>query len=172
MRRILLILIAVIMSGPDFTGLQAQTMYVREKAGTQALYNLNYIQKMSFSSGNMIVQTQGSSSGSYVVGDLRYIIFSDITTTALTPNKKEEPQGMSLYPNPVSGSLLIKPSNGKSLNGILNILTVEGRVVKSQKISLSNEAIFDIDIGELARGIYFCRYTDEKETYTSKFIKQ
>src|SRR5690554_5092155 len=55
MRHKRLKLSAVLLLGLGLTGLQAQTMYVKESSGTQTAYALSNIQKMSFSSGNLTV---------------------------------------------------------------------------------------------------------------------
>lgn len=58
MRHKRLKLSAVLLLGLGLTGLQAQTMYVKESSGTQTAYTLSNIQKMSFSSGNLTVMLQ------------------------------------------------------------------------------------------------------------------
>lgn len=80
MRHKRLKLSAVLLLGLGLTGLQAQTMYVKESSGTQTAYTLSNIQKMSFSSGNLTVTKTDNSSGVFALSDLRYLNFSDITT--------------------------------------------------------------------------------------------
>ncbi|MEY3451220.1 MAG: hypothetical protein RL711_1046 [Bacteroidota bacterium] len=49
MRQKRLKLSAVFLLGLGLTGLQAQTMYVKEKSGTQTAYTLSSLRKMTFS---------------------------------------------------------------------------------------------------------------------------
>ena len=91
---------AVLLLGLGLTGLQAQTMYVKESSGTQTAYTLSNIQKMSFSSGYLTVTKTDNSSGVFALSDLRYLNFSDITTD-LQEDLSVKSQQLKVYPNPV-----------------------------------------------------------------------
>jgi hypothetical protein len=60
-------LTAVLLLGLCFTGLQAQTLFVKEKAGTQTSLTLNNIRKLSFAGGNLTVNKTDGSSGIYAI---------------------------------------------------------------------------------------------------------
>jgi len=66
-----------IIVGLGLSGLQAQTMYVKENVGTQTVYSLSNIGKISFSSGNLTISLLDTSSVVYTISSLRHLSFSD-----------------------------------------------------------------------------------------------
>ena len=76
---------AVLLLGLGLTGLQAQTLYVKESSGTQTAYTLSNIQKMSFSSGNLTVAKTDNSSGVYALSGLKHMNFTSTTTDIIAP---------------------------------------------------------------------------------------
>ncbi|MCF8358188.1 MAG: T9SS type A sorting domain-containing protein [Prolixibacteraceae bacterium] len=160
---------AVLLLGLGLTGLQAQTMYVKEISGTQTAYTLNNIQKMSFSPGNLTVTKTDNNSSMYALGDLRCLKFSDITTGLNEPLSVQS-QILSVYPNPVYKTLNIKLTGMAKTEGTLSILDFEGKTVLNQQVS--NEGVLSFGISHLPAGIYLCRYSNSFEVKTVKIIKQ
>jgi hypothetical protein len=66
--------------GLGLTGLQAQTMYVKEKTGTQTTFELNDIRKLTFPEGNIMVNNTDGNTSVYELSDIRYLSFIDFTT--------------------------------------------------------------------------------------------
>ena len=81
MRQKRLKLSAVFLLGLGLTGLQAQTMYVKEKSGTQTAYTLSSLRKMTFSGGNATVQKSDNSTGVYALSQLRCLNFQNLITS-------------------------------------------------------------------------------------------
>lgn len=169
MRHKKLKLCAVLLLGLGLTGLQAQNMYVKESNGTQIVYALSSIQKMTFSSGNLTITETGSISGVYALNALQYLNFTDLSTSIEVPEYAKNKQ-LNTYPNPVTDLLTIDLSDVKNANGTLTILNVEGRVMKTQTVSSSDIVL--LDMSQLPKGIYFCQYKNETEIKTVKVIKQ
>ncbi len=169
MRHKRLKLSAVLLLGLGLTGLQAQTMYVKESSGTQTAYTLSNIQKMSFSSGNLTVTKTDNSSGGYALSDLRYLNFSDITTD-LQEDLSVQSQQLKVYPNPVGDILNINLTGKSETEGTLSILNFEGKTVLSRQVN--NEGVLSFDISHLPTGLYLCRYSNATEIKTVKIIKQ
>jgi hypothetical protein len=67
--------------------------------------------------------------------------------------KTKEPD-FRIYPNPSSGKIFIEPEHIAHGELILNILSLDGRVMMSQKLSWHGEAL-ETDLGMLEKGIYF-----------------
>ena len=172
MRHKRLKLSAVLLLGLGLTGLQAQTMYVKESSGTQTAYTLSNIQKMSFSSGNLTVTKTDNSSGVFALSDLRYLNFSDITdiTTDLQEDLSVKSQQLKVYPNPVGDILNINLTGKSETEGTLSILNFEGKTLVTRKVS--KEGVLSLDISHLPTGIYLCRYSNATEIKTVKIIKQ
>ena len=85
MRNKRLKLSTLLMLGLGLTGLQAQTMYVREGNGAQTDYALSSIRTMTFSGGNVTIQKTDNSKGTYALSGLRYLNFTDLTTSITEP---------------------------------------------------------------------------------------
>ena len=170
MRHKRLKLSAVLLLGLGLTGLQAQTMYVKESSGTQTAYTLSNIQKMSFSSGNLTVTKTDNSSGVFALSDLRYLNFSDITTDLQEDYLSVQSTNLSVYPNPVGDILNINLTGKSETEGTLSILNFEGKTLVTRKVS--NEGVLSLDISHLPTGIYLCRYSNATEIKTVKIIKQ
>ena len=168
MRHKRLKLSAVLLLGLGLTGLQAQTMYVKESSGTQTAYTLSNIQKMSFSSGNLTVTKTDNSSGVFALSDLRYLNFSDITTDLQEDYLSVQSTNLSVYPNPVGDILNINLTGKSETEGTLSILNFEGKTLVTRKVS--NEGVLSLDISHLPTGIYLCRYSNATEIKTVKII--
>lgn len=159
----------LLLLGLGLTGLQAQTMYVKERSGTQTAYTLSNIQKLSFSSGNLIVTKTDHSSGVYALSNLRYLNFSDVSTD-LQENLPVQNQMLKVYPNPVGDILNIDLSRMSATEGTLSILNSEGKTVLSRQVN--NEGVISLNISSLPKGIYLCQYANTTEIKTVKIIKQ
>jgi hypothetical protein len=169
MRHKKLKLSAVLLLGLGLTGLQAQTMYVKENSGTQTAYTLSNIQKMSFSSGNLTVTKTDNSSGVFALSDLQYLKFSD-DSPGLQEDLSVQSTNLSGYPNPVGDILNIDLIGMSEAEGTLSILNFEGKTLVTRQVS--NEGVLSLDISRLPIGIYLCRYSNASENKTVKIIKQ
>ncbi|MDA3818055.1 MAG: T9SS type A sorting domain-containing protein [Prolixibacteraceae bacterium] len=169
MRHKKLKLSAVILLGLGLTGLQAQTIYVKESSSTQTAYTLSNIQKMSFSSGNLTVTKTDNSSNVYALNDLRYLNFSDVLTD-LQEDLSVQNQILKIYPNPIGDILNIDLTGMPATEGTLSILNFEGKTMLSRQVN--NESILSLNISSLPTGIYLCQYANTTGIKTVKIIKQ
>jgi hypothetical protein len=169
MRHKRLKLSAVFLLGLGLTGLQAQTMYVKENSGTQTAYSLSSIRKMTFSGGNAIIQKTDNSSGFYALSGLSYLNFTDLTTGITEPTAQLGHSNLITYPNPVTDVLNVDLT-GVTGEGAISILTIEGKVVQSQ--STNGNSMVKINLSHLSQGIYLCRYSSTVEIKTVRIIKQ
>jgi hypothetical protein len=155
--------------GLGLTGLQAQTMYVKESNGAQTAYALGNIQKMSFSSGNLTVTKTGNNSEVYDLSDLRYLKFSDISSGLDKPLLVEK-QVLHAYPNPVHDRLNIDLSGIAEKKGVISLFNFEGNVIMSRQVTRAG--IVSLDISHLPEGIYLCRFSNQTDATTIKIIKK
>ena len=144
-------------------GVNAQTMFVRPITGTQSVYPVTDIQKLTFSGGNLIVNNTNGSSGTFALAGNRYINFTDLTLGTISQQVVKN--SFYVYPNPVSTVLNITNEDPAQSITHLEIISLEGRV-------LMKKNTFQVDISALPRGMYFCRITSNKQTQTIKFLKQ
>lgn len=158
-------LIAVLLFGLGLTGLQAQTMNVKENNGTLTAYTISNIQKINFLNGNFTVTKTDNSIEVYGLSDLRYLNFTDFSVGFNEPLVFQK-EILSVYPNPTNNVLKVNLSE----TGIITIINFEGKTVTSQQVS--NAGVHTFDISHLPKGIYLCLYVGETATRTVQIIKQ
>ena len=159
----------VLLLGLGLTELQAQTMYVKEKSGTQTAYAMNSIRKMTFSGGNATVQKTDNSTVAYTLSGLRYLNFTDLTTGITEPTAQLGHSNLITYPNPVVDMLNIDLT-GITGEGTISILTLEGKVIQTQ--NTNGNSLITLNLSHLSQGIYLCRFSNAVEIKTVKIIKQ
>jgi hypothetical protein len=169
MRQKRLKLSGILLLGLGLTGIQAQTMYVKESKGTQTAYSLNNIQKMSFLSGNLLVVKTDNNSNVYALSDLMNLNFPGIIT-ALNEHLPVQNQKLSVYPNPVGDMLNVNLTGMSETEGTLSILNFEGKTLITRQVG--NKGVLSLDISHLPMGIYLCRYSNATEIITVKIVKQ
>jgi len=170
MRHKRLKLIAVLLSVIGLTGLQAQTMYVKEMSGTQTSFPLSNIRKMTFSKENITVQKTDNTIGAFALNELKFISFKNIVSAFDEQHLKEANPNLISYPNPVTELLNIDLTGKDYEDGMISILTIEGKVV--QKLHELKSDIVTLNLSHLPEGIYLCRYNNQTEVTTLKIIKQ
>ncbi len=124
MRHKKLQLSALLLLGLGLTGLQAQTMYVKQSSGTQTAYALSNVRKMTFASGNVTVQKTDNTTGVYALSGMKYLSFIDFTTGI---NEPQMAAGNTLltYPSPVADMLTIDLTGKANEVGIISILSLK-----------------------------------------------
>jgi hypothetical protein len=159
----------VLLLGPALTGVQAQTMFVKESNGIQTAYALSNMRKIFFSAGNLTVTETDNSSGVYALNGLRCLNFSDLTP-GLEEHLDIQDQRIITYPNPATNVLNIDLSGVCIPEGTISILSIEGKTIKNQKVT--GGSIISVDLSQLPEGIYLCRYSSLRKILTVKIIKQ
>jgi len=91
------------------------------------------------------------------------------TTTSINDLKITTSTILNTYPNPVT-ELLTIDLTGAATGGTISILTLEGKVLKTQKTD--GENMITLDLEQLPKGIYLCRYETATEIKKVKIIKQ
>ena len=148
--------------------LKAQTMYVRPLTGTQATYAITNIQKLSFSSGNLLVIPISGSAVTHSLSGNRYINFTNLSLA--TETQQQEVNTYYVYPNPVKDVLNVFIAEKGQLIDSISIFTLEGQLVLQQKLLYSIQPQISVD--SLPQGIYLCKLISGIKTQTIKFIKQ
>ena len=73
------------------------------------------------------------------------------------------------YPNPVSSVVTVKINGTMAENAAVEITDVTGKVIKSVKL---NSNMAEINVSDVAAGVYFVKYTDEAHQESIKINKQ
>jgi hypothetical protein len=153
----------------SLSSVTAQTIYVKKSNGTQTAHALSNLRKITFSSGNVTVQKTDNTTDAYALSGLEYLSFNDFMT-GLEKQIQASITNLITYPNPVDDVLNIDLSGSENMDGIISILSLEGKVVQKQKIN--DAGIVRLNLSQLPLGIYLCRYTNHIEIKTVKIIKQ
>ncbi len=99
---------------------------------------------------------------------------SPLTEVALTVVNTNDPlayQPLALQPNPTKGLLDLQLPLLQSNNTALQVFDATGKLVKTVTLTQST-GVEQVDLTNLAAGMYWLRLQDAKTTYAAKVIKQ
>jgi len=153
-------------------GSKAQDLYVKQKNDTQTNFKLDDITKLTFSDGNLIINSKIGNPTTYPLSEIRYFNFKDLTSVC-PENKVLADDLLILYPNPSYNRLIIQHKSEDFEPNSIEIVNLTGTVLFSHSALESNKSRqIDIDISSLPEGIYFCRVQAGHTFVTKKFIKK
>jgi len=159
---------ALLMLGIGVLTIQAQnSLFVKEKNGTQTNTTLNEIRKLSFHSGNLVVTKTNSTTQSIPLSGVRILSFKNYSTNISSEFSKENTI-LSLYPNPSSDILTISLGEVDLTGSQVEILNIRGQLVQNTILQNNNGKI---DISGLITGMYVLRIKSINKFSTIKFIK-
>ena len=78
--------------------------------------------------------------------------------------------GISVYPNPANDLLQLKISTEKQEQLQLSILTIDGKEVLTNQLTINGQQHFSMDVSSLAGGFYFLKITTEGRILTKKIV--
>ena len=95
-----------------------------------------------------------------------------INTTGIDNSDNQD--GLSIFPNPNSGSFYVRFSiNDELKNALLEVFNIVGKkVYMKQVISSSNNALEEVDLGDIAKGVYQIRLSNDEYNWTQKIVIQ
>jgi len=145
-------------------------MYVKEKSGTNTIFTINDIRKLTFSGGNMTVKSLDGNSETFDLTAIRCVNFTDFST-GIYPSENEKAEFLIFFPNPVQDILFL---NSKSLGEAIHfeVMTLDGKTVLRKIINMQsgiNQA--EINVSSLPKGMYLCRLIDGNSILINKFLK-
>jgi hypothetical protein len=76
---------------------------------------------------------------------------------------------MEAYPNPVNSVVTVTINGTMAANASVEITDVTGKVIKTVKL---NGAKADINVSDIASGVYFVKYADDARQESIKINKQ
>jgi len=137
-----------------------QNMTLNENSGSSSSYSIADINKITFQSGDVVVETQ-SFTDYFSIGGVRNFVFGNIITKK--KNIEQAFQELSAYPNPCGDLLNISQNTTDSRYFIYDL---NGSLIQSDKASST------INVSNLKTGIYFFTLVDKTNTQTLKLIKK
>ncbi len=112
-----------------------------------------------------------SDNGSFGMNTPAYFSIDNFTTSqGVGINELNTINSLNIYPNPAHNTIYL--NSNSELNSSLRIYNTLGREIQNITVSLNqgnNSA--QIDLSELAQGLYFIELTTKEEKRTIKFIK-
>ncbi|MDO9257588.1 MAG: T9SS type A sorting domain-containing protein [Bacteroidales bacterium] len=174
MRAKILTIVSVLILSFCFTYVKAQyTLFVKEKTGTQTPYAIAGIKKLTFASGNMIVNKENGNTTSYELDSLCYLNFGNNLYTGIPTIGAERNSAITLYPNPVNDQLHIQYESATTEDIQLKITDILGRLVLQKTISShSGTNEITIPVEQLPQGLYLCSLRNGNKLEINKFLKQ
>tara|TARA_Y100000589_G_C27196291_1_gene646970 strand:- start:6638 stop:7105 length:468 start_codon:yes stop_codon:yes gene_type:complete len=137
-----------------------QNIILNENSGISSSYSIADIKKITFMSGDMVIETE-SSTDDFSISSVRNLVFDQIITE--TEELEQLVQELYAYPNPC----------GDVINIIQNITDaryfiydLNGSLIQSDKASAK------INVSNLKTGIYFFTLVGETSTQTLKILKK
>jgi len=155
----------------DTTDLQDQnSLFLKEKAGTQTSFALNKISKITFSSGNMVITKMDGVQVVYGLSSIQNLHFSSLSTSLKTLKKQKN--SLTFYPNPVSEQLTICYETTSVSKSQIKIFNLQGKILYQQTEN-SNEGLNNVvlPVSQLPKGMYVCRIVNGKKSESIKFYK-
>ena len=137
-----------------------QNMTLNENSGNSSSYSIADINKITFQSGDVVVETQ-TSIDNFSIGGVRNLVFGNIITK--TEDIEQVVHELSAYPNPCGDVLNISQN---TTDASYFIYDLNGSLIKSDK------ATSTINVSNLKTGIYFFTLVDKTNTQTLKIIKK
>lgn len=168
MKNIKIVLLVLCTLGFIVSNLNAQNMYVRQFNNTQTAYPISGIEKITFSTGDVNIHQTAGNMVNYDMDSVRYIAFQVYTVGV--NDFTEQNERVLLYPNPVETYFNIRLQSDEAQPCVIEIYTLEGRLIFSEKSELSNNT-HTINVESFAQGTYLCKITNGKKISTTKFVK-
>jgi len=140
----------------------AQSLVVRSKDGTETIRNLVVLQKLTFENNNLYLHFTGGSSEAFALTNVGKIFFKSGTTAADLISRDQSNGNISLYPNPVGDAFhLLNIPEGTS---VVTVYRIDGAVILQTRVSPAENAI---DVSNLNKGLYLLKIQNQ----AIKFIK-
>lgn len=153
-----------------YTGIQAQSLYLKDKNGDLTTYELDSIQKITFSGENLLITSKNNNTNSINVGFIRHLSFNDFTNYNHHVIKVLDKTFIS--PNPVNEEMTILFPTYQDAPVEIHIINMEGKIVQKQHFQIQSAYNqIRVNTSSLTYGLYFCRIINKEEVRTLKFFK-
>ncbi len=151
-------------------GIQAQTLHVKKRDGTNIFNRISEVNRISFKSDTIVLDIKNREKILINVIDIQNIDFIQNNSDDLKYNIIKDSFAI-LFPNPSNGYINIALNTSECNNFSIEILSINGTVLylKNEQIKESN-SIYNLNIMELPSGLYFCRIIYSDKIQIIKFI--
>jgi len=109
-----------------------------------------------------------SPNNGYIVGNDKTLLkYGEITGIG----EENEALKLDIFPNPAKDKIQIECSEFKNESGMIEILSLEGKMIMEKEIEIGIENI-ELDLNNLKSGVYLCKITIDNRSSTKKIIKE
>jgi len=152
--------------------IQSQTLHVNKNSGEHSVMELNTIQKLTFSDGNLNVFRKSEEPMEFKLNEILHLTFSDLSSgIEMLMNQKEN--NLVVFPNPVKNELYIRLSPMREGSLQVKLISLDGKIIFVKKLSSTGDKNkYQIDVSFLEQGLYFCQIMNNQFSNTIKFIKK
>ena len=149
---------------------QLQTaLVVNEKSGAKSSLPLTNLSKLTFNSGNVIINKKDGNINGFVMSNVRYFDFSGTTSLSQINSMTNN---MVLYPNPVRDMLQVRYESGSDENVQIRVFDIQGKTIILENMKTQTGANYiNIPFDSFQRGLYFCQLQNGLKSEIAKFIK-
>ena len=149
---------------------QLQTaLVVNEKSGAKSSFPLTNLSKLTFNSGNVIINKKDGNINGFVMSNVRYFDFSGTTSLSQINSMTNN---MVLYPNPVRDMLQVRYESTLDENVQIRIFDIQGKTIILQNMKTQTGTNYiNIPFDSFQRGLYFCQLQNGLKSEIAKFIK-
>jgi hypothetical protein len=136
--------------------LQAQMqMSVKTKDGSQTIYSLTDISKLTFPKDSVLVNNLNATPQSFALSNIRYLSFANYSKTAVVEIETKHDSSIRLYPNPAKEEINIIYQAIQCGTVQIRIINLYGQTVLEQTHeNTKGENNVRITISDLAAGLY------------------
>lgn len=151
---------------------QAQNLLlIKEKNGSQTSLTLNEIRKLTFNTGNILVNKTDGYTEMYDLHDIRYLYYADITNSSNNLGVQEN-KSLVLFPNPANDKITILFKSDYNESILVDFVDIQGKTVYREIVHPMNGTNqLNINVSIFTKGLYICRLNNRRTIGTSIFLK-
>lgn len=169
MKQLILKLCILLLFSLLMTNLQAQSIYIVNKSGTQTGYLLTSLKTITFAGTTLNFNKKDGNSVSAFLSDVKLLTFSPLTEI-ISPQATES--DLNIYPNPVRNQLNLQfKAHQRTLATDISIFSTDGKLVYSNKLQHNIDSELHINTSTWLQGIYILRVNNNNELISRKIIK-
>jgi hypothetical protein len=150
----------LLLIGTGISEVNAQSMVIRAKDGTETVKSLSGLQKFTFNDNNLLLDYTTGSTESYSLSNISKLYFSTGNGNSVITSQTNK---ISIYPNPTSGQLYV--SNIPESSTIATIYRIDGALVLKTEMEAGTNTI---SVEGLSKGLYLLKINNQ----VLKFFKQ
>jgi hypothetical protein len=152
----------------------AQSIHFNYTNGTNASYNLQDVQKITFDADVMNLHLLDGSVYAWNVSSIGFYEYDESAVNIEDWLNQANAWDVAVYPNPTSTLLNVQFNLPKEDKIQVGLYDVQGKLVLETNVGISTAGEHKemLDLTHLPNGTYVCRISGQQQTITKKVFKQ